>query len=341
MVTPKKLTLLFAGDLMQHITQIKAAFDGKKYDYSDCFKYVKDEVSRADFAIGNLEVTIGGKPYTGYPMFSAPDEFLFAVKDAGFDILLTANNHCLDRRKAGLERTILMMDSLGIPYAGAYTNEQERKQKYPLLIEKDGIRVSLLNYTYGTNGLEVSHPNVVNYIDKEVMARDIETAKSQQPDAIIACMHWGDEYKLLPNNEQKSLAAWLLAQGVTHIIGGHPHVVQPIELRTDTLTGKQNLLLYSLGNYISNMSAVNTDGGIMLRMELTKDGETTFISDCGYSFVWTAKKSATRKNHTLIPATFPADSLSTEERNKMKVFLNNARNLFRKHNTGIEEYTFY
>lgn len=339
LVAPKKVTLLFAGDLMQHITQIKAAFDGKRYDYSDCFKYVKDGISRADVAIANLEVTIGGKPYTGYPMFSAPDEFLFAAKDAGFDILLTANNHCLDRRKKGLERTIMMLDSLNIPYAGTYVNEEERRKKYPLLIEKNGIRVSLLNYTYGTNGMEITPPNIVNYIDKEVMAKDIEDAKAQQPDVIIACMHWGDEYKLLPNEEQKELTEWLFAQGVTHIIGGHPHVVQPMELRTDSLSGKQRIILYSLGNFISNMSAVNTDGGLVFGMELTKDS-TTRVSDCGYSLVWTARKSATRRNHTLIPADFPADSLSTEERAKMKVFLNNARTLFDKHNIGIEEKYF-
>ena len=340
-VSPKKVTLLFAGDLMQHITQIKAAFNGKEYDYSECFRYVKDEISNADIAIGNLEVTIGGKPYSGYPTFSAPDEFLFSIKDAGFDVLLTANNHCLDKGKKGLERTVMMMDSLNFIYAGCYINENERSQKYPLFLEKDGIRISLLNYTYGTNGLKQSPPNIVNYIDKEVMSKDIQAAKSQQPDVIIACMHWGDEYKLLPNKEQKDLTEWLFEQGVTHIIGGHPHVVQPMELRTDSLTEKQNIILYSLGNFISNMSAVNTDGGIMFKMELTKDSTSTYVSDCGYSSVWTAKKGPKRKNHTLIPANFPVDSLSTEEQGKMKVFLNNARNLFSKHNRNINEYTFY
>lgn len=133
----EKITLLFVGDLMQHQAQIEAARVGTSYDYSSCFKHVKDEISAADLAVANLEVTLGGKPYSGYPAFSAPDEYLYAVKEAGFDVLLTANNHCLDRRKKGLERTILILDSLHIPHAGTYVNKGKRDEGYPLLIEKN------------------------------------------------------------------------------------------------------------------------------------------------------------------------------------------------------------
>ena len=116
----ERITLLFVGDLMQHDAQIKAAKTTEGYDYSDCFQHVKKEISEADIAIGNLEVTLGGKPYRGYPSFSAPDEFLYAIKNAGFDVLLTANNHCLDRGKHGLERTAHLLDSLQIPFLGTY-----------------------------------------------------------------------------------------------------------------------------------------------------------------------------------------------------------------------------
>ena len=164
----ERITLLFVGDLMQHRAQIDAArtSDGK-YDYSPCFSLVKEEISRADIAIGNLEVTLGGKPYQGYPTFSAPDEYLQAIKDAGFDVLLTANNHCLDRGKTGLERTITQIESFSIPYAGTYRNAIERKQLYPLFIRKKGFCIAMLNYTYGTNGIKASAPNIVNYIDKK------------------------------------------------------------------------------------------------------------------------------------------------------------------------------
>ena len=230
----ERITLLFAGDLMQHTEQIKAAKTPEGYDYSDCFKHVKEEISRADVAVANLEVTLGGQPYRGYPAFSAPDEFLYAIKDAGFDVLLTANNHCLDRGKKGLERTILMLDSLQLPYAGTYVDSEARLRRYPLLVEKNGFRIALLAYTYATNGLSPVAPTLVNYIDKEQMKEDILAARRMNPDVIIACMHWGVEYRSLPEKAEKELADWLIEQGVDHVIGSHPHVLQPMEVKADT-----------------------------------------------------------------------------------------------------------
>lgn len=336
--TVQRITLLFAGDLMQHQGQIDAARTPDGYDYSDCFALVKKEIEKADVAIGNLEVTLGGAPYKGYPCFSAPDEYLSAIQAAGFDVLLTANNHCLDSRQKGLERTITMLDSLKIPYCGTYKDEEARRQRYPLLIEKNGFRIVLLNYTYGTNGLTVTPPNVVNYIDYVSMAEDIAKAKSMQPDAIIACMHWGEEYKLLPNADQKQVADWLLAQGVTHIIGGHPHVVQPMELRTDSAGGGQHLVVYSLGNFISNMSAKNTDGGLMVKLELEKDSVTR-LANCGYCMVWCSRPVLSgKKNHRLIPVNYPQEQLRPAERARLNQFVSTSRELFRKHNRHIEEY---
>ena len=332
------LTLLFAGDLMQHTGQIEAARTRNGYDYSSYFKYIKSEIERHDFAIGNLEVTLGGKPYTGYPAFSAPDEYLTAIKEAGFNVLLTANNHSLDRRKKGLERTIQLLDSLRIPHTGTYINSKERERKSPLILEKKGFKVALLNYTYATNGIPVTAPNIVNYIDTTVIAEDIALCKTKNTDAIIACMHWGIEYQSLPSKEQKMLADWLLQKGVTHIIGSHPHVVQPMEVRQDSVTGNKHLVVYSLGNFVSNMSVRRTDGGIMVRMELVKDS-TTRLSDCGYSLVWVARPAKTGwKNHSIIPIGLPIDSLSNHARNSLNIFTNDTRSLFNKHNKGIKEY---
>lgn len=340
-VPVRKLTLLFAGDLMQHQGQIDAArqADGT-YQYDDCFRLVKEEISKADIAIGNLEVTLGGKPYTGYPAFSAPDEYLTAIKDAGFDVLITANNHCLDRHKKGLERTLLMLDSLHIPHTGTFINKEERDKQHPLMLEQNGFRIALLNYTYGTNGIPVTAPNVVNYIDKAIIEKDIQTALALKPDALIACMHWGVEYQSLPSKEQTLLADWLIKQGVTHVIGSHPHVVQPMELRTDSLTGQQHAVVYSLGNFISNMSAPKTDGGLLFKLELTKDSITR-VSNCGYSLVWTARPILSqKKNHMLYPVNSGIDSLPIGARNRLKIFVNDSRSLFTKHNKGVKEYTF-
>lgn len=337
---PQKLTLLFAGDLMQHQGQINAASTSTGYDYSDCFRYVKEEISKADIAIANLEVTLGGKPYTGYPAFSAPDEYLQAIKDAGFDVLTTANNHCLDRSRKGLERTILMLDSLRLPHAGTYVNAEARARRYPLLLEQNGFRIALLSYTYGTNGIKVTPPNVVNYIDKKVITQDIEAARTLHPDAIIACMHWGIEYESLPSNEQKSLADWLISQGVNHVIGCHPHVIQPLELRTDSLTKQQNVVAYSLGNFISNMTARRTDGGLMLKLELTKDSVTR-VSHCAYSLVWTARPILSgKKNYTLYPVSPLTDSLPEAARNRLKIFIDDTQTLLQKQNRNVGEYVF-
>lgn len=358
----ERITLLFVGDLMQHQAQIDAALTPEgNYDYSPCFSLVKDQISRADIAIGNLEVTLAGTPYRGYPTFSAPDDYLQAIKDAGFDVLLTANNHCLDRGKKGLERTISMLDSLHIPYAGTYRNASERKQRYPLFINKSGFRIALLNYTYGTNGIKVTPPNIVNFIDKDIIRQDILSAQARQPDAIIACMHWGEEYKSLPSREQRELADWLFQQGVTHIIGSHPHVIQPMELRKEGT--RQHIVVYSLGNFISNMSRDNADGGLIFTLQLEKyplpqpirpsysdqshapSSESPSlpfpycrVSHCGYNLVWTARPELSgEKNYVLHPVHFPSHSLPQEARKRLIIFTENSRKLLQQHNVGISE----
>lgn len=373
------LRLLFVGDLMQHQGQIDAARTARGYDYSACFAYVKEVISQADFAVANLEVTLGGKPYRGYPAFSAPDEYLTAIHDAGFNVLLTANNHCLDRGRKGLERTLRLIDSLHIPAAGTYTDIEDRRTRYPLLLEKKGFRIALLNYTYGTNGIPVPSPAVVNLIDTTVIAQDIEKARQLHPDVLLACMHWGVEYQSLPGKEQQKLAQWLFAKGVDHIIGAHPHVVQPIEVHTDSLTRQKRLVAYSLGNFISNMSARRTDGGLMLQMEFVKNeaeeertslkgekertnlkGEKERTSlkgekerkeeeksgaqlkKCEYYLVWTDRPiHSKKKNHQILPINFPADSLTINSRNLLNLFTKDTRKLLDKENKGIEEQFFY
>ena len=337
----ERVTLLFVGDLMQHDAQIKAARTPDGYDYSDCFKHVRQEISAADVAIANLEVTLGGKPYRGYPSFSAPDEFLYAVKDAGFDVLLTANNHCLDRGKRGLERTAQMLDSLQIPFLGTYLTQLDRENRYPLIVEKNGFRIALLAYTYETNGLRPVEPNVVNYIDRDVIKADILRARRMCPDVIIACMHWGVEYRSLPEKAERQLADWLIAQGVDHVIGSHPHVLQPMEVKQDEHTPAKHLVVYSLGNFISNMSMRKTDGGAMVKLELVKFMGITRLDSCSYSLVWTSRPELSGKSHhELYPASFLDKPIRNQELVRLRTFLDDARSLFDKYNAGIKEYIF-
>ena len=162
-------TLLFAGDAMMHQAQIEAAHSlagGNGYDYSDCFTPVRDIISDADYAVVNLETPLGHQGFTGYPCFNAPVEYAEALRDAGFDLFLTANNHTLDRRDKGLKLTVALLDSLKIPHLGTYTDRAERDRRIPMVIDVKGFKVGILNYTYGTNGFEVQTDAVVDYIDK-------------------------------------------------------------------------------------------------------------------------------------------------------------------------------
>ena len=150
----QEIQLLFAGDAMQHITQINNAFRKGEYDYSSYFRYVKDEISRADLAIVNLEGPLGGKPHKGYPQFNLPDEFAVALKDAGFSVFLTANNHAVDCYSKGIKRTIDMLDSMQVHHTGTFKTASDRENDYPLIIEKNGIKMAFLNYSYDTNGIK-------------------------------------------------------------------------------------------------------------------------------------------------------------------------------------------
>ena len=274
--TTDSISIYFAGDIMQHEAQLKAALraDGT-YDYTGCFTQVTPEIEAADIAVCNFETTLGGAPYSGYPQFCSPDELAAAVRDAGFDIFLTANNHCLDRRTRGLVRTLDVLDSLGIPHLGTYRDLAERDSLYPYIIERNSMRIALLNYTYATNGIPVAAPCIVNYIDTTQIKADVIRARQLHADCIIACMHWGTEYRLEPDKSQKTLEEWLYSIGVDHIIGGHPHVVQPVRTLPHRYHAGSSLTVWSLGNYISNMSAPHTFQGLAVTTRLIKIGNIT------------------------------------------------------------------
>jgi poly-gamma-glutamate synthesis protein (capsule biosynthesis protein) len=331
----QQVSLLFAGDAMQHQTQLDNALRNGRYDYSSYFEQLTGLISAADIAVVNLETTLGGKPYRGYPMFCSPDEYAKALKEAGFDIFLTANNHILDRYSKGLHRTLHVLDSLKIRHTGVFRNPEEREQVYPLMIEKNGILFAFLNYTYGTNGLQPAPPDVVNYIDLDRMREDIRRAQNQLADVIIANMHWGAEYQLKPNGEQEKLARWLIDEGVDIVMGGHPHVVQPAQVTRDEEGEISHLVVYSLGNLISGMTAVNTDGGQLIRVVVEKDREGTRIVSCGYRLVYVDKKrNGDKVDYQLVPVTEPSGEIALPN---MRRFATNARAALDANNVGVAE----
>ncbi|MCF8224527.1 MAG: CapA family protein [Bacteroidales bacterium] len=323
-----RLTLLFAGDIMGHDAQIESAkqMGNGEYDYLSCFKYIGPYISKADIAAGNLEVTFAGEPYKGYPAFSSPDELAFTLKRAGFDILVNANNHALDRKKAGLERTLTLLDSTGIIQTGVFRNSMERAREYPLIVEKNNIRLAILNYTYGTNGIRVSPPNIVNYIDTVLIKTDLQKAHTAKPDFVIAMMHWGSEYELEENVEQNQLARFLFRNGTDAIIGSHPHVVQPVRE-----FGNKKLVVFSLGNMISNQRKRYTDGGILVNLSLKKSYDSTVIAEYSYLPVWVHIAENKRgRDYTLVPASVDSSfykemDITKEDAGSMQIFLEDTR----------------
>ncbi|MCC6463252.1 MAG: CapA family protein [Saprospiraceae bacterium] len=267
------LHLVFAGDIMGHTPQIKSAEVAPgKYDYQACFRYIRPILERADLAVGNLELTLSAKgPYSGYPMFRSPDALASDLKEAGFDILVTANNHSNDGRGAGVTHTVQTLRDLGFLQTGTFLNARDRSAFYPLMVYKNGFKIALLNYTYGTNGVPTQAPTIVNLIDTVQIARDLAEARARKPHFIIAVMHWGLEYQLEENAEQRQLARFLIREGADLIIGAHPHVVQPIKTETVQLpdgSRKSAVVVYSLGNFISNQQKPGTDGGILFEVDL-------------------------------------------------------------------------
>lgn len=280
-------TLLFAGDAMMHQAQIDASRTPGGHDFSECFAEVKPMIEAADFAVVNLEAPLGGKPYSGYPCFSAPDEYPRALSDAGFDLFLLANNHILDRRDRGLHRTILHLDSLQIPHIGAYHDPAARDSIVPKILTVKGFKVGFLNYTYGTNGIKLQGPAIVDYIDTAQIRRDILKTRTVGAELIAVCIHWGDEYRLQPNAAQKSLAEKLISMGADMVLGGHPHVVQPLEIRRNG-SGRRVVVAYSLGNFISNMKTTDTRGGAVVQVILQRDSAgRAEVAGADFSLVFT------------------------------------------------------
>ena len=342
--TVDTVNLLFAGDVMQHSPQVSAAFENGNYNYEPCFRYVKNEIEAAELSLANLETPLGGKPYSGYPRFSAPDEIALALKDTGFDVLVTANNHSCDKNGKGIGRTIKMLDSFDITHTGMFADAAERSEKYPLLIEKNGFKIVILNYTYGTNGIPADRPYIVNLIDTGTIAKDIEMAKLSAPDLIIACMHWGTEYARKPDETQKQIADFLFYNGIHLIIGSHPHVIQHMEKRYSANGRCKGVIAYSLGNFVSNQSNINTDGGAVLRVSIVRDSTGTFIAEAEYGLVWVYKPVENRKRkYFILPAAEYENNSSfmdTTHQKKLKTFLDSARKLLNEENIGVREFRF-
>src|SRR5690625_4687375 len=271
------------GDIMFHDTLLESAFDDESltYDVNTFFEDVQSILSDADIAMANFETTTSGsaREYTGYPIFNSPDETIDAVKNAGIDVLTHANNHSLDTGSDGLKRTAQMIREKGLSSAGSYV---EKPDSRVLIEDVKGIKVAILAYTESTNGLGSEYPDeelnaMLNLMRKDIISEDIQEAKDEDADIIIASMHWGIEYDDDPNETQIDFAQFMAEEGVDIILGSHPHVIQKSELiETDD---QQTFVIYSMGNFISNqrqetLDDERTEDGIIVNIDIQKNDET-------------------------------------------------------------------
>jgi len=247
----KKFTLSAIGDVLLHKSVYRDAQQGETYDFKPMLEPVKTYLEQTDLTFANSESIMAGKSLgiSDYPNFNSPIEIGDALKAAGVDIVGMANNHTLDKREAGVRAAIQNWKNIGMPYIGAYESQEDRDRIR--VLEANGAKVAFIAYTYGTNGIPVPQgkPYLVNLIDKNLISADIHAAKAVA-DVVVVSMHWGVEYQLLPNDEQKDLAQFAVQQGADVILGHHPHVLQPAEW-IERPDGSKAFVIYSLGNFIA------------------------------------------------------------------------------------------
>ena len=317
-------TVTATGDLLMHtpLYQSKynsACYNGGDYDFSPIFKFVKDYTTATDYMIGNLETTLygEGKAYSGFPMFNTPDQIVNGARDAGFDMLLTANNHCNDTGMDGILRTLNVIRDQGLATLGTNLNAEETKYS---IQEINGVKVGMMCYSYDdsqNSGRQAFNGNPIYETDRgtvnsfpilqfgkdrtpffEELEDQIRQLKENGAEAIMLFLHWGIEYQLKPNQEQKDLAQKFCDMGVDVIVGGHPHVIQPVELLTSTEDpSHKTVCLYSLGNAVSNqrhhimrekyIPTAHTEDGMLFSVTFEKysDG-TSYLSHVDVIPTW-------------------------------------------------------
>jgi len=276
------------GDLLYHdIIYISAKKSDGTYDFHENFEYVKPWLKQADLVIGDFEGTVNKDHYlAGYPLFNAPGEVMDAIKDAGYQVLDLAHNHILDSQIEGVVSTADAIEKAGMTPIGVYTHEP--RDKAPIVIkEVNGIKVALLAYSYGFNGIEQSisqedYNRYLSDLDEDKMKAEIERAE-KEADITIIMPQMGVEYQIEPTEEQKKLYHKMIDWGADIIFGGHPHVVEPAE--TVEKNGDKKLIIYSMGNFISNQrietmqdveNAKWTERGVLMDVTIKKkSGKTT------------------------------------------------------------------
>lgn len=255
---PPTIQIVMVGDMLMHGRVMESGLkeDGT-YNFDHLFINVKDTIENADLALVNQETILGGTELglSGYPAFNSPYELGDSLVDAGFDVILHATNHTLDKGKTGVQNCMNFWDTNYPDIAYLGINKSQEEQDTDIYIyEQDGIRIAILNYTYGTNGIPTPSdmPYIVNYLDEDKIIQDLKFAE-ENSDFTIVCPHWGTEYVLSATDSQKKWATIFMENGADLVIGTHPHVIEPIEMLTDE-NDNEMLVYYSIGNFVNGTS---------------------------------------------------------------------------------------
>ena len=315
---PTSLSLTAVGDVMVHTPQLKAQYDTSTntYSFDNNFQHIKSYIENSDLSIANLETTLAGESvgYSSYPTFNTPDALAVALKNSGFDIISTINNHSFDKGTLGFERTISTLKNLGFETVGTRSNVDDDDY---IIKDINGIKLGITSYSYGDikgsdkylNGIRISDEckdkaNIFSSTDIESAFDTINNTLSNlsSTDIQIVILHWGNEYQRTPSNFQKELAQKLSDAGVDIIIGSHPHVVQPVEMIKSSNGENDTLVVYSLGNLISNqrqeiLGTTYTEDGLMITIDIAKDNleEDAYVSNVTCIPTWVNKYTSGSK----------------------------------------------
>ena len=315
------LRLTAIGDIMCHSWQYNEAYDSEtgKYDFSHNYQDMKRYFAQSDLVVGNMETVFAGTENgcSDFPTFNSPDAFAQAAKDAGIDLVTTANNHCMDQREAGLLRTLDILDAVGIDHVGTYRSQEERDRI--LIKDINGIRIAFLSYTYGTNGIPVAQSYEVNLLDEALVKADIAAAKAKNPDFIVVLPHMGNEYETYVRDTFQNWANLMIEAGADLVLASHPHVLQPMEMKTVQNPGgstREAFVIYSLGNFISSQTTPPRNASILLNIELEKtDGQPGVIRKVSFVPIWTQFRNVQEEDHFIVRSVYEMLTLPQEELN--------------------------
>ncbi|MEN6389406.1 MAG: CapA family protein [Syntrophomonas sp.] len=278
------ITLVAAGDCLMHNTQI---WSGQKkdgsYSFDPFFTEVKDLINEGDYSSTNFEAPMAGpaRGYLGYPLFNSPDAAATTFKEAGFDLMVTANNHIMDQGIQGALRTMQVLHNAGLDTVGTRENPEESRW---LIKDVNGVKVGYLAYSYSTNGIAIpkGYEYFYNFLNKDQIMEDIKTVRPQV-DVLILVLHWGVEYNPKPTAEQRAMARQFLEAGADAILGSHPHVIQTMEVLQ--VGGQDKFVIYGMGNFISDQNGQDRNSGIVLKLKFHKDAiqGKTLLQEVSYT----------------------------------------------------------